>query len=118
MTALALADDLDLDRDIYEMANLYPRSTGLRYTVWISPRGRARHDVRVKVCMTPGDRMDPDNLAVFSVRPTPELLHGELPASDVRAVQRWISLNEGTVLAYWDGRLDTLDLGPALRRIE
>jgi hypothetical protein len=34
--------------ELYEMANLYPAETGLPMTVWVSPRGRARHDVRVR----------------------------------------------------------------------
>ncbi len=33
--------------DLFEMANLYPRETGLPMTVWVSPRGNARHDVRM-----------------------------------------------------------------------
>jgi hypothetical protein len=36
-----VTDDLDL----FEMANLYPRTTGLSMTLWISPK----HDARVKV---------------------------------------------------------------------
>jgi hypothetical protein len=38
--------------ELFEMANLYPRTTGLPMTVWVSPRGNARHDVRVKVNMS------------------------------------------------------------------
>ncbi len=34
--------------ELFEMANLFPRTTGLPMTVWVSPRGNARHDVRVK----------------------------------------------------------------------
>ncbi len=37
------------------MANLYPRTTGLPMTVWVGPRGNARHDVRIKVNMTHGE---------------------------------------------------------------
>jgi len=33
--------------DLFEMANLYPRETGLPMTIWVSPRGNARHDVRI-----------------------------------------------------------------------
>jgi hypothetical protein len=36
-------------------------------TIWESPRGLARHDVRIKVCTTPGDRMDAGNTAVVAV---------------------------------------------------
>ena len=32
--------------DAFEMANLYPRDTGLPMTLWVSPRGRARLDAR------------------------------------------------------------------------
>jgi len=35
--------------DLFEMANLYPGTTGLPMTIWVGPRGRARHDVRIKV---------------------------------------------------------------------
>jgi hypothetical protein len=35
--------------DTFEMANLYPRDTGLPMTIWVSPRGRARHDARINV---------------------------------------------------------------------
>lgn len=41
--------------DLFEMANLFPRTTGLPMTVWVSPHGNARHDVRVKVNMAHGN---------------------------------------------------------------
>ena len=46
------------DLDLFEMANLYPATTGLPMTVWVSPRGHARHAARIKVCMTHGNKMD------------------------------------------------------------
>ena len=44
--------------ELFEMGNLFPRTTGLPMTVWVSPRGNARHDARVKVNMTHGDQMN------------------------------------------------------------
>ena len=41
----------------YEMVNLVPRITGLPMTVWASPRGQARHDVRIKINPTHGRQM-------------------------------------------------------------
>jgi hypothetical protein len=29
--------------ELFEMANLFPRTTGLPMTVWVSPRGNTRH---------------------------------------------------------------------------
>ena len=60
--------------DLFEMANLYPDTTGLPITVWVGPRGTARHDVRVKVNMTHGNQMNIANTAVVGVRPTPRVL--------------------------------------------
>ena len=65
--------------DLYEMANLYPRETGLPMTVWVSPRGRARHAARIKVCRRPGDRMVPTDTVSVRILPKPTPVEGELP---------------------------------------
>jgi hypothetical protein len=57
--------------DLFEMANLYPDTTGLPMTVWISPRGNARHDARVKVNMTHGNQMTIANTTLVGVRRPP-----------------------------------------------
>jgi hypothetical protein len=101
--------------ELFEMANLYPRTTGLPMTVWVSPRGNARHDVRVKVNMMHGDRMSIDNTAVVAVRPAPRIVEGQLSAEDERAVSEWIRLNAEAIVAYWDGDIDTVQLAQALK---
>ncbi len=108
---------LEEGRDLFEMANLYARTTGLPVTVWVSPRGHARHDVRIKVSLSPGDRMDLDNTAVVAVRPRPALLHGSLPPSTAEPVFRWVELNSPVLIAYWDGEIDTVELGARLRKL-
>ena len=82
------------DEDPFAMANLPPRLTGLPMVVWASERMGARHDVRVKVHMAHGQRIDPGNLAVVAVRPVPRLVAGQLSPADLRAVSDWIRLNE------------------------
>ena len=103
--------------DLFEMANLFPATTGLPMTVWVSPRGNARHDVRVKVNMTHGNQMNAANTAVVAVRPAPRVLAGHLAADDERAVFRWVSLNEPALVAYWDGQIDTIQLGQLLKPV-
>lgn len=102
---------------LYEMTNVYPRTSGLPMTVWISPRGRARHDVRVKVCRVPGNRMVPDDMAVVSVHPQPALLAGDLDAETLRAVQAWIDLNRDVLVELWNGELDGVEPAQRLRRV-
>ena len=110
------ASEPDTD-ELFEVANLFPRTTGLPMTVWVSPRGNARHDVRVKVNMTYGDQMNIANTAIVGVRPSPHVIAGHLPPDDLRAVFEWISLNTAALVDYWDGRIDTIELGQLLKRI-
>ena len=101
--------------ELFEMGNLFPRTTGLPMTVWVSPRGNARHDARVKVNMTHGDHMNIANTAVVGVRP--HVIAGHLLPDDQRAVFDWISLNTAAIIEYWDGRIDTIELARLLKRI-
>ena len=96
--------------ELFEMANLYPRTTGLPMTVWVRPRGNARNDVRVKVNLAHGNQMTIDNAAVVGVRPAPHLVAGQLSTGDQQAVFTWITLNTPIIIAYWDGTIDTAEL--------
>jgi hypothetical protein len=66
------AEPLETD-DLFEMANLFPCTTGLPMTVWVSPRGNARHDVRIKVNLTHGNQMNAriQPLSEFVLRDVP-----------------------------------------------
>jgi len=83
-------------------------------TVWVSPRGHAQHDARVKVNIGHGNRMDLSNVAVVAIRPTPHLVEGSLDTSDFVAVRTWIALNVEALMDYWDGKIDTIELGARL----
>jgi hypothetical protein len=101
--------------ELFEMANLYPRTTGLPMTVWVSPRGNARHDLRIKVNMSHGNQMTVDNTAVVAVRPSPHVIAGRLSSDDAQAVSKWIVLNAAAIIAYWDGDIDTAELIQTLK---
>jgi hypothetical protein len=115
-SAIAPEDTADQDnRDLFEMANLYPDETGLPMTVWVSPRGNARHDVRIKVNMTHGNQMNISNTAVVAVRPTPRLITGRLLPADAQVVFEWLRLNTDTLVAYWNGDIGTIQMAQALK---
>ena len=116
MTANNLVKGSELTEDeLFEMANLYPRTTGLPMTVWVSPRGNARHDVRVKVNMTHGDHMNIDGTATVAVRPAPRVVSGRLSPDDEHAVAAWITLNADAIISYWNGDIDAAQLIQALK---
>jgi hypothetical protein len=102
--------------ELFEVANLFPRTTGLPMTIWVSPRGGARHDARVKVSLTPG-KMDIANTAVVGIRPRPRLIQGTLSSGDLAAVQEWITLNEAVLIEFWDEAIDSVELGSRLRKL-
>ena len=103
--------------DLFEMANLYPDTTGLPMTVWVSPRDSARHDVRVKVNTTHGNQMNIANTAVVGVRPAPHMITGLLSPVDAQAVFQWVAMNTDTLVEYWDGRIDTARMIWALKSL-
>lgn len=100
------------------MSNLFPRDTGLTRTVWVSHKGDARHDVRVKVSGAPGDRMRLRDMSTMSVRPEPRLLHGRLSTAEERQIAAWIKLNEQVIIDHWNGDASSLDLARRLERYE
>jgi hypothetical protein len=102
--------------DLYEMANLFPRTTGLSMTVWVSPRGRARYAARIKVSLSPG-RMDIGHAAVVGIRPSPRLIQGTLVPADFDLVSKWIRVNEDVLMDFWNETIDSVELGSRLKKI-
>lgn len=114
----AAFDTAETEEDaLFLMSNLFPRDTGLPRTVWISHKGDARHEVRVKVSGAPGDRMRLRDMATMSVRPVPRLLHGKLAPDEERAITAWIKLNEAVIVDHWNGDASSLDLVHRLQRL-
>jgi hypothetical protein len=108
----------EIDNDtLFEMANLFPADTGLPMVIWVSERGHARHDARIKVNQSHGTRMLPGNLATVAVRPAPRLVAGQLPPADLQLVSRWVALNEAALVDYWEYRISTVDLVGRLRKL-
>jgi hypothetical protein len=106
------------ENDLFEMANLSPRRTGLPFVVWISPRGGAQHDVRVKVSR--GPKVQSGDLISVALRPELRVIGGgDLSAAELALLQRWVSVNWSVILAYWDGEIEyTEDAIAALKPIE
>lgn len=92
------------DQDLFEMANLSPKRTGLPFVVWISPRGNARHDIRVKV--SSGPKANPDDFTTIALRPTARAIEGCIQSGALRLLQAWIELNWDVLWGYWNGDIE------------
>jgi hypothetical protein len=92
-----------IDEDeLYWMTNLRPKTTGLPFTVFVSMKGRARHDVRVKVSRS----AKPEWVASVAVRPTVEIVDGDMSSTDFVQLARWIELNRDAIVGHWDGEIE------------
>ena len=88
----------------YEMANLRPERTGLPFVVFVSQKGGARHDVRVKVA--PGAKARPSEMITVAIRPSVRVVRGALDPRDLALLTRWIDRNRDTLIKYWDGDIE------------
>src|SRR5207253_3300424 len=92
---------------LFEMANLFSKHTGLPFVVWISYKGGAQHDVRVKVSR--GPKVHPSEMVSVVILPDIRVAEGHIGASDLELLSRWIQINYDTLLKYWEGDIDTKD---------
>ena len=89
---------------LFEMANLRPERTGLPFVVFISQKGGARHDVRVKIAR--GAKVRPSEMVTVAVRPTPRVVRGALDPDDLALLAGWIDLNRAVLIDYWNGDIE------------
>ncbi|NJO61095.1 MAG: hypothetical protein HC836_23375 [Richelia sp. RM2_1_2] len=102
--------------DFFEMANLSSRKTGLPFIVWVSPRGGAKHDVRVKITTSPQASADWE--AVVALRPEIKIVSGTLSKIHFDALKNWLELNYDTIVAFWDGSIEyTEDMLDQIKRV-
>jgi len=100
-----------------EMVSYRKNVTGVDHTLFISPKGNARHGPRVKVAIAPSDSVDPRS-KVASVALDGSVVAGDLSRVLLRQVQQFIEENRQVLLDYWEYRIDTDELRQRLRRIK
>jgi ubiquinone biosynthesis protein UbiJ len=109
---------LETEDDFFLMANLSPRLTGLPFFVWISNRGTAQHDIRVKVSR--GMKLKPGELISVALRPELRVIGdaAALSAGELQALRTWFELNFETLLDYWHGEIATDEALARLKAVE
>jgi len=96
------------------MANLRPERTGLPFVVFISQKGGARHDARVKVAR--GAKVRPSEMVTVAVRPNVRVIRGTLDPDDLARLTEWIERNRDVLIDYRNGDIEyTEDAIAALR---
>jgi len=101
------------DEDLFLMSNLSPKKTGLPFVVWISPKGGAKHDIRVKISR--GPNATPSEMRTVALRPDLHVIgKGDLAPRERDLLREWVKLNFDALLAFWEGGIeyteDVLDI--------
>jgi hypothetical protein len=100
------------DDESFEMSNLWPQSTGLARRIWISVNVNQRHPRPQLRVEGPRRKFYP-----LSLDAPVRFLAGRpagLSAAQFKDLQRFVSLNRGTLLAHWN---DEIDSATAIRRL-
>jgi hypothetical protein len=98
----------------FELANLRPERTGLPFVVFVSQKGGARHDVRIKLARAP--RVRASEMITVALRPVPRVVRGRIAGREFDLVRKWIELNEDVLVRYWNGAIEyTEDMMDAVR---
>jgi len=108
---------LDNDDDLQEMVSYRKNVTGVDHTVFISPKGNARHAPRIKLAIDPPDSLDPRS-ETASIGLDGHVMAGEVEPELLRQAQRFIALNRKVLSEYWHYRIDTDELRQRLQSIE
>jgi hypothetical protein len=108
---------LDTDDDLQEMVSYRKNVTGVAHTVFISPKGNARHAPRVKIAIDPPDSLDPRS-ETASIGLDGHVVAGEVEPELLRQAQRFVALNRQALSEYWHYRIDTDELRQRLQSIE
>jgi len=98
-----------------EMSNLFPDSTGINYTLWISSKsGREKHQARIKLSNSDGE-------VVISIWGIPQIKakSGKIRISgqELKNIKNFIELNKDTLLAHWNGEIDSKTFGSRIKHI-
>jgi len=99
--------------DLQEMVSYRRNVTGVDHTLFLSPRGNARHGPRIKVAIDPPDSIDPRSRTVSITLDGAAL--GPIDPALLQQVRAFLELNRATLLAYWRYEIDTDELRRQLR---
>jgi len=89
---------------LFDLANLRPERTGLPFVGFMSQKGGARHDVRVKIAS--GPKVKASEMATVAVRPAVRVMRGAVDPADLALLTEWIGRNRDVLVAYWNGDIE------------
>jgi hypothetical protein len=101
--------------DLEEMVSYRKNVTGVDHTIFISPKGNARHSPRIKIAIDPPDSLDPRSKTA-AIDLEGKVVAGTVAPDLLRQARRFVVRNRRVLMDYWMYRIDTSELQQRLRR--
>lgn len=104
------------DAMMYEMANLFPKRTGLKYQIWYSA-AYPGHNPSIKVDLG-------DNKSIYIQIENHDTIGdiNKIKSKELNKIYDWIDLNKEALLRYWngasEGKIDTAEMSTLLKPID
>lgn len=103
------------DEMMFEMANLLPKRTGLKYQIWYSAKIPG-HNPKIKVDLNDGYFLS-IQIETHEVKGAVD----KILSKDLKKIFEWIELNEDVLLRYWNeahkGKIDTAEMDTLLKPV-
>ena len=90
---------------LFEMANLFPKDTGLSRAIFVSENIGLRHGPRIKVSSVSGGKMVIQNATVVGILPKPRIIIGKLDLKDKQSIFEWIKINTPLLINLWNRQI-------------
>lgn len=96
--------------DLFEMANVQPKETGLDMIIFVSPGTFYNHGPRIKVSTKYGDKLSGD-ADFFVLTLEGEVIGdtGEIKNKDIEKIKKFVSLNKKVLKKLWNEEISPYD---------
>lgn len=100
--------------DLFEMSNISPRNSGLKYTLWFSGDPGTKHNrLRFKVLLD-GKRYPMALNGQWFVAPPKAVMPS---AEELKQIHQYVQLNKDVITQYWNGIIDTAEFIQGLKKL-
>lgn len=111
--------ELNLDEeDLYEMANVREKQSGIPFIIFISSKDAAlsKHGPRIKVSNF-RDKWDPQDNFVITIPELRVIGKTKLSIDQIDDLNDWVLLNQKLILKYWNKEIDDQELLNSIKKL-
>lgn len=109
------------EEQLWEMANLHPRDTGLPVIVWADSNRQMKHGLRIKFQNSYSDKTDSSSLVPMTISEDPQVpvqVKLRISNADLQKIRQWIILNKDLLVAYAKEEITTKEFVNSLKTLE